>query len=779
MTSRKHAALARVAIAAVAAVAASLVLAPAVQAGQDDDAPFLSDGKTRNAADPIYFGRKLADFLANAEADTGLRVMPPTRTDLFAGQRFDLRIETQIPAQQPPRLKRLMVNGRDLTQAFNQRVDKQGAGPESGTPASPLLFGATARNLSFDKPGRYEVQAVVEVDGVERRIANQYDVAAAPNPNAPGAARKLVFFLGDGVGLPMRSAARIVSKGVFEGRVQDPLAMEKMPAQGISRTAAFDSIITDSAPGMATPLSGMKQANNALQVAVDNTPENPLDNPRIETVFEYMKRVHGWKIGVVTDAFLVDATPAAAQAHNRARRNYLNIAQQMIGHYDDATELKKTGYTSLAQLSQPLDVLMGGGAAHWMSAKNPQLKSFYQYERGGRKDVDLMADIAPAKGYSVVRNLDELRAAPADRKLLGVFTGEFRPTSSGLGPDNLPGTLDRLVARGAAKIRGKGASDAELGMATPPPQGTGCGATVADCFRQVPMKTEMVDKAMTVLDRLSAASGRKDGGWMLLVEQSQSDKFGHILEYDRAIYEVIELDQTVAATTKRLANDKRSLVVVTSDHAQPQTIIGVALTGALVGASGSCFTTTDGNYPITLGSAADKDRPCALQDAIGTFNDATFPTYEDRNGDGYPDDPDPSIKLIIEDGGRPTYSTSFLTNYQPLKPNGSRKLEDGKVLEQPALPNPARQPEGLLMTGNMPTRNIKGGANKTGGGVDIAPHSGDDVLVSAQGAGAGNFAGFYENSTISVRMSRALGGASVQGTAGPGTAAKAGSLAGW
>jgi hypothetical protein len=138
--------------------------------------------------------------------------------------------------------------------------------------------------------------------------------------------------------------------------------MEKMAVHGVSRTTAFDSIITDSAPGMASLISGMKQSNNALQVAVDNTPENPLDNPRIETVFEYMKRVHGWKIGVVTDAFLVDATPAAVNAHNRSRRNYLNIAQQMIGHYDDATELKKTGYTSLAELAQPLDARVFGGA---------------------------------------------------------------------------------------------------------------------------------------------------------------------------------------------------------------------------------------------------------------------------------------------------------------------------------------------------------------------------------------------------------------------------------
>ena len=752
----------RVYLAGIAIVTA--LIAVSAVAGQDDDSPFQGDGKTRNALDPIYSGGKLADFQMNAEPETGLRIMPPTGSELFAGQRFDLRIETQIPARESPRLVSLTVNGREMSENFLRRVAAQGSGSESGTPSTNLLFGATARNLSFGEAGQVVVEAVLAVDGVERRIRNRYVVEPAPNPNAPTAARKLVFFLGDGVGMPMRTAARIVSKGVFEGRVPNTLTMEKMPVQGISRTTAFDSIITDSAPGMASLVSGMKQSNNALQVSADNTPENPLDNPRIETIFEFMKRVHGWKIGVVTDAFLVDATPAALQSHNRSRRNYLNIAQQMIGYYDDQTALKKTGYVSLAELSHPLDVLMGGGAIQWMHEANPLMKNFYQYPSGGRKDVDLLSDVAPKLGYSVVHNLQELDSAPTDKKLIGIFAGEFRRTSSGLGPDNLPGTLDRLIARGAATIRGKGVNDAEIGMNVAPPQGAGCGATIADCFRDIPMKTEMIAKAVSVLDALSRQDARSDGGWMLLVEQSQSDKMGHILEFDRSIYEVIELDQSVATTAKRLGDDRQALMVVTSDHAQPQTIIGVALTGALVGGAESCFKTTGGNYPMTLGSADDPDRPCALQDAIGTFNDATFPTYADGNKDGFPDDPDPAIKLIIEDGGRPTYSTTFLTNYQPLKPVGTRKTDDGKSIEQPAVPNVVRQPEGLLMTGNMPTRNVKGGANKTGGAIDIAPHAGDDVLVSAQGAGADNFSGYYENTSIHTRLGRAFG-AKAQGTA--------------
>ena len=196
--------------------ALALTMTPFVAtAGQDDDAPFSGDGKTRNAVDPIYFGRNLADFPMHAEQQTGLRVLPPTGTELFAGQRFDLRVESQIPAKQSPRLVNITVNGKNFTEEFNRRISQQGTGPESGTPPSELLFGASARNLSFDQPGRYVVQATVQIDGVERRIQNQYNVAPAPNPAAPDAARKLVFFLGDGVGLPMWTAARIVGKGTL------------------------------------------------------------------------------------------------------------------------------------------------------------------------------------------------------------------------------------------------------------------------------------------------------------------------------------------------------------------------------------------------------------------------------------------------------------------------------------------------------------------------------------------------------------------------------------
>ena len=79
------------------------------------------------------------------------------------------------------------------------------------------------------------------------------------------------------------------------------------------------------------------------------------------------------------------------------------------------------------------------------------------------------------------------------------------------------------------------------------------------------------------------------------------------------------------------------------------------------------------------------------------------------------------------------------------------------------------------MTGNMPTRNVKNGANKTSGPVEIAPHAGDDVIVGAHGTGATYFSGYFENTSVSNKLGQAFGAKAVL-TQEPG---KNGKLVGW
>ena len=732
-------------------------------AGPDDDAPFTSVLDRRNSVDPIRDPSGLADYPTNAEPRTGLRILPPTGSTLVTGQRFDLRIETQLPADRAPVLESLTVNGTDVTERFLATVRRQGPGPESGTPTSSKLLGLTARNLSISVPGRYRVRARVDVDGAPAEIENELEVHRIA---VDGAVKRVVVFLGDGMGQPMRTAARILSRGLFEGRVQGRLAMDEADAIGLVMTTSFDSVITDSAPGMANYLTGVKQPNNALNVSVDNTPENPLDNPRVETLAEFLKRVHGWQIGVVTDAYAADATPAAVTAHVRSRSERLAIAQQMLGHFADGTPQPATGYAALAELVQPPDVLMGGGARYFVADGHPELASFWQESGSGRPEGagDLWFEIAPSLGYQTLRSREALRELDPTRRVLALFGGDGRPGQTGLAAANVPAALDRLAARGRVTIGGREAADPELGLERRPALGEDCGATVRACFAAIPSKAEMVTAAMDVLE--TRAAGR---GWLLLVEQSQIDKLAHTLELERAVYEVIELDRAVAAAKRRLAGADDALIVVTADHAQPESVIGVAYTDAVAAGAatppGGCYRAQDGGYPLVLGADEVPGRPCALQDVLGTFNDGTFPTYRDGDGDGFPDDPDPPVKLIVEQAGRPTYTTDFLTNPLPQAPTAA--AEGGS----PALPNPARDPHGLLLTGNLPTRAVAGAASK-GGGVPVAPHSADDVPLMASGRGAVLFSGVYENSDLIVRLGAALSGlATVSTPAAPGPAA--------
>jgi alkaline phosphatase len=710
-------------------------------AGADDDT------QRANIA-PVLGSPPFSDNPTNASPTVGLRIFPPTNTQLIEHQRFDLRIETQVPGATAPVLKSLKINGAEIRDAFTKKIEQQGTGLESGTAALPNLYGATARNRTFAKAGKYTVEAVVTVDGADYTIRNVYSVAEfALSPKV----KHVVFFLGDGMGLPIRTAARIYGKGIFEGRAKGRLNMDKMSTYGLVSTSSLDSTITDSAPGMASYATGMKQPNNALNVSPDNTPENGLDNPRIETLWEYLKRRQGWATGVVSDAFVTDATPAATAAHSRARSNRTAIAQQFLDFYQDGAAQPAAGYKALKDLTQPLDVILGGAARDWLPVGDTALHNFYQATNTqGRTDGLNLFNVARDQGYAVVRDKNELVSAPNNKPLLGIFAGDFRPGNA-LGGDNIPGVLDRLVARGEAKIGGKDAS--AVGMGASPPVGTECGSTTQQCFQNVPSKQEMVQKAIQVLN------AKNPGGWILLVEQSQTDKLAHPLEYERVVYEALELDGALGLVLNGQAKDGKTLTVVTADHAHPESIIGVTVPSAINGSSGApiapggCFNNSlsadasTGSLTLSVAGAKQATVPCALQDAIGTFNDSTFPTYVDANKDGFPDDPDATVKLVLDDGGRPTYSQDYLTNAIPLNPSGVTA----------AVPNPNRDPQGLLLTGNMPTRNVSP-ISKDEGNVGVAPHAGDDVVLSASGPGSNLFGGTFENSDTLERLAAALSG---------------------
>ena len=71
---------------------------------------------------------------------------------------------------------------------------------------------------------------------------------------------------------------------------------------------------TDSAPGMSNYVNGNKAANNQEGVFPDDTVA-AFDNPRIEYLSEYLHRLKGTSLGLVTTADVFDSTPAANAVH--------------------------------------------------------------------------------------------------------------------------------------------------------------------------------------------------------------------------------------------------------------------------------------------------------------------------------------------------------------------------------------------------------------------------------------------------------------------------------
>ena len=98
------------------------------------------------------------------------------------------------------------------------------------------------------------------------------------------------------------------------------MQMDKFPVLGHQMTHSLDSYITDSANSATALYTGHKSMVNALGVYADSS-KDPFDDPKVETIAEIFHRLGGL-VGIVSTAFIADATPAALTAHTRDRDQY-------------------------------------------------------------------------------------------------------------------------------------------------------------------------------------------------------------------------------------------------------------------------------------------------------------------------------------------------------------------------------------------------------------------------------------------------------------------------
>ena len=555
-------------------------------------------------------------------------------------------------------------------------------------------------NLVINKPGNYI--CILTVNNVEKGRVNW-----SVRPAQPRKAKNVILFIGDGMNTGIITASRILSRGWRHGAAQGELYMDTMQRLSYISTNGYDSVVTDSANAASAYACGHKGPVNSLNVYGD-TSSSTLDDPKAELITEMITRKYGndnFGIGVVTTSEVQDATPAAFFSHTRRRADKAEITRQFLEGFNT------NGWTTVPEI----DVLMGGGGAYFYPKKmlnviNNQGSQVFctispaadgscpvanqttdsslavgnvTISNGGASlNGRNFYDEASNKGYSVVYNrANMLNAANKNKKLLGIFH---------YGNNDV--WLDRHEKTSNINYKGNPMyyTDYNSYINRPAPL-------------DQPDLAEMTESAIKILDR------RSPNGFFLMVEGASIDKQEHPYDNERAIDELIDMDNAVGIALQYARANEDTLVLVTSDHGHGFDVVGTVDT--LIFDSKDKLTTLP------------EDKKRIRASAVGYYNKAGVPDIMDTDGDHFPD--------------------NFATARYPL---ATGYVDVVNMKEQYRLHTSSRSPSlgtkpGDFTKADSDDNNIIGGNNHGAGfhrnlGDVTGVHTAQDVPLYAEGPGS-------------------------------------------
>uniref|UniRef100_A0A803YA70 Alkaline phosphatase n=1 Tax=Meleagris gallopavo TaxID=9103 RepID=A0A803YA70_MELGA len=193
-------------------------------------------------------------------------------------------------------------------------------------------------------------------EGARRRL----EAALALQPVAQRA-KNIILFMGDGMGLPTVSAARIYKGQLAGGSGEESvLAMETFPHVALAKTYTIDRQVPDSAGTGTAYLCGVKANAKTLGLsgaAIYGKCRTAFGN-EVDSVL-HRARLAGKSVGIVTTTRVQHASPAAAYAHSASRSWYAdaNMPRETLrdGCKDIAYQLVH---------NTDINVILGGGRAY-------------------------------------------------------------------------------------------------------------------------------------------------------------------------------------------------------------------------------------------------------------------------------------------------------------------------------------------------------------------------------------------------------------------------------
>jgi alkaline phosphatase len=676
-----------------------------------------------NRTHPLLRQALLALLLAAAApaalaAPSGVALVPPDGARFLEHQRFDVRVEGSGAG---PYSATIRLDGKPVQFTSGE----QNTTTTDGISAAGW-GGFNLRGLTLARPGFHDLEATFSDATGTVTVKHRVEVVGVDPPRrgrGKPEAKNVVILLGDGMGVAHRTAARLVRHGATNGDPNGYLAMDEFPGTGLVTTHSLNSIVTDSAPGMACYASG-SHANNGQEGVYPAHMTSPFYFPRVEYMAEYLHRVKGTSLGLVTTADVEDATPAANAVHTGDRNQGTGICDQ----YLDESDWQGTG-----RFGTGLAVLLGGGR-NWFKAATGEQYS----RRTAASDYEaLPADLVAAWGLPAAA----AGAKDPDRDLVGDFVNQAKFTYvdnwSGAAPGSAATSLKNVMSGHKVPDRllglfGWGNMNVAVDKVS---ARRGGSADVVNAYHapDQPMLDEMADAAFRVLSK-------NRNGFVLMIEGAHIDKQSHLMDTERAIGDTLEFDRAVKVARDWADRLGDTVVVVLADHE----CSGFSLPGALANVQSA-------TNPDNVGGAEALKTQADLSPTkvVGTYESAGFPRY-DILADGYPASYDIDKKLLVGYGASADRKETWLSKAVPVVDSLLPAAVKSELATAGYPASAQARSAGILIGGQA--------QSGTSSANNQAVHTAADIPVSAYSSGSDawkRFVGVQRNTDVFFKLMKA------------------------
>lgn len=335
-------------------------------------------------------------------------------------------------------------------------------------------------------------------------------------------AKNVIFFIGDGMGIPTVTAARM-----FMGKEENKLSFEEFPTFGMAKTYCVDKQVADSACTATAYLSGVKNNYGTINVNA-NVERSQCEASEDDFVYSIAKWAQeaSKATGIVTTTRITHASPAGIYANTPDRDWEYDQAIEDVCKSFASVSFKDIAYQLVhGDVGSKLKVALGGGRRNFINTTEIDEEGQPGYRTDGINLIDdwmsEKSKVGEAGYVSHRRQLQELDFDKIDF-LLGLFESDHCMFNLDIINNNLQ--------------------------------------------HQEPSLTDMTVAAIKMLQK-------EENGFFLFVEGGKIDSAHHENLIHKALEETKEFSRAIDVARK-MTNEAETLIVVSADHSHVMTYGG-------------------------------------------------------------------------------------------------------------------------------------------------------------------------------------------------------------